>query len=467
MRGVGKLLRMGLKVKGRNWRTPLKRKSKQARRGRSSTRSSSRFRTPSRGSSRSGPSRRTPVRSRIRQLFRRGGSQTRAAVGDRERRVQFTEAADFTKCSKSGGRLERHTLRAAWKHIRAGCENVTLRFQAIRPFYGTTPNGALVLANHYTDGGAGNTVAATWPLHVYDVTSFITRTYVSPVSTVLNVAKPAYVMKTNNTSSTNQQLSFAYLSGQEPLATSENLTSNTWQIEESKDSNTDVANSFDWKRDIFKWMEVKFMFYGRQAQATKFTVELVQLTAPDWCHPEYLASQSNSTSVGNTVADRNFIDTLWTGHVYGEAYSPVATLSAARLSQKYFKIIKRHSFVIQGSTSPGEVGPVNLHRHQMNLFHRFNRMQKYDWQPQGVSYGAGANAVQPDKLMTDPAYPPERGTLNPYVHPHARIYLIVKATSQASAVVSTDPITSGLPSTRVSDWPSYDINLRVRHETVI
>lgn len=396
--------------------------------------------------------------------------------GDKSRRVQFVETADYTRKNLSSGRRERHNVRNAWKRIQAGTQIVDMRFAGITPFEGT--GGYFVLANSQRLNPTALTGQYTnnFPCHIYDISSFAVNkaSGVLGVPPVLTVAKPMTVMcATNPAAVGNRQITFQYGTGQ--LAPDSTGTTAQWQYMRTREGGQGASGTggvlfptnSDAQRDILSFVNAKMLFYGRQGNATRFTVQLIQLSMPTYATPKWLADNLPSSFASSNSEDRSYVNTVWENFLSKEIFSPVQTFGGGGLAAKFIKILKQHQFIIQGSTDVNQ-----LHQHQLNLFHRFNRRQKYDWEPSAISTGTvpSTATTSVDELQNTAAAPQEQGTLTEYVHPRARIYLVIKAQSTCSA---TDALVTDSATYKKSQlnqpllWPSYDINLNVRHLVAI
>ncbi|AXH76638.1 MAG: capsid protein [Cressdnaviricota sp.] len=410
-------------------------------------------------------------------MGRKGGSNKRAhdgsgpSHGDKSRRVQFVENADYTKKNLTSGRRERHNVRNAWKRILAGTQTVDMRFSGIAPFDAT--GGFYQLANSVrTVAAPVGSITNNFPCHVYDISSFAVNKAPGGVGIgpSLVVAKPLYIMCAQNPAlSTNRQIVFQNGTGIQMA--NPGSSTDTWQYVRTREGGQGgtaplFPTNSDAQRDILQFVNAKMLFYGRQNIATKFTVQLVQMSLPTYATPKFLADLSITSFVDSNSEDRAFVNTVWENFVSKELYSPIQTFGGGGLANKFFKVLKSHTFVIQGSSSVTQ-----LHQHQLNLFHRFNRRQKYDWQPNAIGTGATSiNTVHVDEPQTTQACPQETGTLHEYVHPRARIYLVIKAQSTCNTTDATllnEPNYKKSQLNNPTQWPSYDMNLNVRHAVAI
>lgn len=453
------------------------------------------------------------VRSRKRKMSTEDAEMTPYSVRRRSdggnRGVQFVEAADFTEHRVRSGKRSRKNLRQAWKRLKASTIRTVLRVQGLTPFAsnGTVSNGVgyfnipNCIVPDAPIGGASPVPIAYFPLHVYDVTSWIVQS--APPATPSTNGQvfggcPGYQLVNYQTSANNYQVGFIRTPFQLPNA-QKGVYGNQprWMIESSGIPGIDQLNKdpavspytgmnlgggsaalrdlpFSFSKDILKWIDIRAIFYGRAGISTKFTVQLVQIHGPDWLHPEFLTANNGAVMGTASTGDRELMNTFWTNWVSKELFNPLQTYPGGNDIRKMVKVLKSHSFMIQppsGGDGEGGTG----HQHLLKWFCRFNRVQNYLWNPGNIAF-TGVNEVKPVNLNDNPLYPILNGNLNPYVHPHSRIYLVIKAQSTELNLTNADqtPPKSILAGTgaaqsyqnQTSLWPKYDFMLRACHESV-
>lgn len=320
---------------------------------------------------------------------------------------------------------------------------ITIRIQAANA-YASPSGGRLPLLNHFD---STNNIKKL-PMHMYDVTSFCST---QAGSLVMNFADYGFTIEGTGTSSLCKVNQIALTGTLFSDRSGTGLNQAQWQIEAC--SGAGVANTIiaPPTKDLLKDVSAKLLCYGTTLKPVRYCVDWVQFPDDEY-NPAYVrdllnagpAVQANSTSFTSMIEELTF-PFIW---------NPI-TATAPALRQKY-KILQHHEFVIQASSSVDAV-PSTPHMHELDIFYKMDRVQKYDWQPSA--------ALDAPSFITDPGaanqkYGLEQSVSNGTVAYKNRVYLMIRAQSVYTTTAGTIPTIGN-----TGFNPSYDIVLRAKHLT--
>jgi len=314
----------------------------------------------------------------------------------RRRKVQEGEQSVYSKQSISLGRPERHNLRNVWKKVTANTILNTFRISQYSQFAGTQGAVNLPCVSPTTSTGP-----MTVPCYLYDIT-----------------ATPNMV---------NGAATFPFIRWVPTFSTPQDTGTITWandiQLQTENQDTTGAVNSsvFAGASDQLNWMQAKMMFYAPLTIPCRFQVDIVQIT-------------DTRLVPGSTDSGTQFHAAFWQAMLKRFIYSPLETGDPKY--KKYLKILHSTSFILNPKESTEATNTVFR---ELNIFKRFNRNCKYDWQDQDRMN----MLVQEGQVNTDQ-------TLSTTVHPRSRIFLMVRAQARNGTAFSTNI------------HPSFDIMLRKR-----
>jgi len=315
----------------------------------------------------------------------------------RRRKVQEGEQSVYSKQNVSLGRPERHNLRNAWKKITANTIHNTLRINQYSQFAGTSGANNLTCISPTTSTGP-----MTLPCVLYDITS-------SP--NMINGAAIVPSVRWIPTLST-------------PLDTGVITWANdTLWTQEGADTNGSAYTSiYAGASETLDWVQAKMMFYAPLTVPCRFQIDIVQIT------DTRLIPQTG------TVPDGTFHTSFWQAMLKRFIYSPLETGDPKY--KKYLKVLHTTSFILNPKETTDATNTVFR---ELNIFKRFNRTCKYDWQDQDKMN----MLLNEGQINLD-------GAMSTYVHPRARIFVMVRAQARNGTAYSSNI------------HPSFDIMLRKR-----
>lgn len=367
---------------------------------------------------------------------------------------------DYQRVSRRKGRNKRLTLRRLAKLSRTGLQSINLRyFSANEAWKGITQDtipgsfGANKLFWHLdTDANGGN--GQLWyPMHVYDVSSFGNFTgssfaWGTPVVGTATISGSGGV-----------DVAYDQVVGWKvpPLPDGTGGTI-VWQPENAFSVATSTDHS-PWRTGVWRWLDARILLYGRTNYPTRFKISLIQI--PDetcnFAEPDGAYGGANPKAAAH-------INAVMAPFLY----NPVNN-SDARNGYRNWKTLMTHDCVIHATNNIGTATVPNTKL--VKFFWRANRIQRYDWRD-GDRLRADADgdyvsdAVPTEQNLTYKAWQQTLSECQRTVHPKARVYLVVQSMSHYTTS-TTVPGPSDQPQGGARSWndtPSYDINIRVRHD---
>lgn len=322
------------------------------------------------------------------------------------------------------------------KKINSVTEPVVARFGACNP-YMTTACGYFKLLNNK------NTTASTGtylhPLHMFDITSWLNNVTGNVVR-----AEIGRQLQFTQVGSPINSIGGAFWTNPVTGLANDGVTLDSgWALEQT--GHTNSLGSAPHKRDILEWFDFRMLCYGRTELPTRWKVALVQLTESEYA-PQEIWSNGMSVSMFNPVNE--FYNAL-TGPFVN---NPIELNNFTALKGK-IKYLHSEDFIIPSLSTTDGIAAGIPRVHEIRGFHRLNRIQNYDWDtPTGEPVYANAA----DTVARNNRWATTLAEYSPYVHPNARIYLLVIAQSRY-----TEAANDGL--FNAAAHPSYDLQMRVKH----
>lgn len=330
-----------------------------------------------------------------------------------------------------GGRRAKQNLRGAWKVLNSNKQRNIYFAEYLNRFMTNSSYPGYQQIKTAFAGSSATGAMSSLPLHLYSLSA-------APQITNGSISKPTcgHVLQLSDAASTGY-VKFLNLA-------------NNWDLQNVSGSSTGVQ-SFPGQIDNLKSVSIKLALFGSQTRATKYCIQLVQLRKP-YLHPEFVNYQTNTSE---QAAARVFYDQLTKDY----SFSPVSFINSP--SQKDIKVLKTWTKIIQPRltteqqdvigelTAGGSTLGAMPHCELLNIYHIFNRTQRYNWSDnQTTAEPTGTSDTPPAQQLGD-----NRND----VTWNARVYLMVRAL--APIIQYSDGFDSGA-------CPSYDISIRTYHENL-
>lgn len=347
---------------------------------------------------------------------------------------------------RSGKRVKRKSLNYLYRLQKAITSSCVLRWNAMSEY---DTNGFLKIGYNRTTAG---TLAGDYeyPVYIFDITSC--RMSV-PGGTVI-AAAPMYRLTSDTVGSGN--FGWTNVTGQNPTGAA---TANAWQTERNRGSNAvDNAPTFG-LNSMLAWSDIRLAMYGATNQTTRFTVSFIQFV--DECyHPN--ASREDPAvpaTLNNATNDQQGrFNAAMVEFVKPLVYHP---LHVAGNASDVFRVLESRTFSVQPDTQTNEAkaSPNVCYK----LFKRMNRICKWAWQTSSkiAATGTTEHKIVPEVaggLDTSPDYNQFLGgTKKPYVHPNARVYMMITAQAYTRTGIGAD---GSAVAANATNQPTFDIQVR-------
>lgn len=292
--------------------------------------------------------------------------------------------------------------------------NIVYRFQGVKQLAATPTGTSGVYAGQFGLAYITGSGFTQYPLHVYDITQCINFNQNTTV-----VPRPAYVLRISDAG----EINFANITGQDRTGTA----SQDLQLEYTQPAN----HPYD--RSILAWVQMKLNLHGCISKPTKFEITLCQMN-----------EQVQTSTMGGFYSGTGFIQqNFWQSLIRNVTHNLIDTTHYPEVKRS-LKVWKRFTYVVQPtSTSESDPAP---HCKNVNMFFRFNRRMRYDWQP------TAKNIVTPNDMAAN-GFESVLSENNTLVDPKARIFIMIRALNSVRTPTSLDS----------SSTPSYDLILRMCH----
>lgn len=379
------------------------------------------------------------VRPKVGIKNKKYASWTRTIRKRRKRRSDNVQAMDVDYLTVKKGRPEKMDVKHAWKRLHTDEMPVYYRYQGILSY--TAARGYYQMDRTVigTPGQAGASEAL--PLYLFDLTAvpYNGSTQNSGVGSRLSLVNSStgfnnvqYYFDQDLNAGTNQNPAGVDVAGS-------SVTNNNYWTD-------NVGTNFfgPGRTDQLSYLDIRLVCVAALTYPTEYEISLVQLQ-DEWLHPHW---RSTTNSGQDNIAWNQLRNAFWENEVYKYCTNPIAIVNpkTKKLGQK--RVMWQTKFTIQPkSTISTQVE--GAHK-IVKLFKWMNRLQRYDWTQNGsIQKGAGG-ALLVGGYLPAGGFPVNDVTANAEtVHPKARIYLMVKATS--------------LGASGSIDTPSFDLVIRKKH----
>nr|AMH87754.1 putative capsid protein [Pacific flying fox faeces associated circular DNA molecule-2] len=349
-----------------------------------------------------------------------------------KKRVEYRDipGAELSTKKVVGGRLARKNLRGAWKAIDANKNANVYFYEKVNRYMtpqpdATYPPGATVIASTWDNPSGTYNGQFTAPVHLYSLTAAPQGSDAASRPTArYTLVRPSE--------------SASYITFQK--------STEVWKPINTAQGET-LSMSYPGQMDVLKAVSLKFVLFGALTRPVRYRIDMVQILdqtlQPDWLY-NYGSQQGPEQAAALA---------FWTELHREYLFSPCsfANGNATKGKIKYIKSWT-HLFQPRDTTETGagtgydtSLTPI-AHSHIFNIYHRFNRIQRYNYSDTGFTTEPTAGVDTPITNF---------GVNRQDVHPRARIYLMVRALSCTPNVKSQNvPAIS----------PSYDLSMRTYHE---
>lgn len=308
-----------------------------------------------------------------------------------------------------------------------------------------------------------------YPVVIFDLTSAFGS--IGGSNQLGNVAYVLYRQNSPGAPNYYQPYAWSILNGQAPNGLVTQVTPN-WRNERVSGfcgNQIDSLISMN-KQCYLEWVDVRMNLYGAKKQATNFHVSLIQFNDRAW-DPNKASWNGTAIANGRTEEEQRQYDAAWDEFLKPKVFNPIH--SAGNSHNVLFKTLHHRKYTINPDLSNNEDdNPPNIN---CKFFHNLNRVCRYDWADQNTFDPVaqiGAQKIITDGDLSVPLGPVNKGldsstynqqlgsNVKPYVHPRARVYLMV--TAEAFTKATTDA-SGRFVSTEVPfiDYvPNFDIQIR-------
>lgn len=312
---------------------------------------------------------------------------------------------ELTKTTLKGGRKLRRTLRNIWKVESRKTHKSIFGYDNISPFGGTS--GAENLSVEQSAAGApvicGN-------VRIWSLTAVAN----TDQTNTIQIPTCHWFMQLSNQTDT-ADVSFTAHKTTAPILTS------------GPPNNT---GNYPNDRSTLSYVAARFLLYNAINSPGKYMIEIVS----------FRDERLLPSAVNTTVADKAFATAFWQNLSKPYIYSPIVSQTPSLT--KYMNVHKR-LFILMDSKDSNETVATNYK--EVNVFHRFNKSCRYDWE-------------QNDKMdMFGPDIQTNIGDNQTDVKPSQRVYLLMRSLVTRPQVY---PIVFD-----ANKMASFDVSFRTCHIT--
>lgn len=268
------------------------------------------------------------------------------------------------------------------------------------------------------------------PMHVYDLTSMP-----NVINGTFTDAPTGYGMFLDSVLP-NANVSIGELNSQNEDGTQRNFNSK-WISENTSDT-VDIVPR---RKAFHEYSHIKLNLYGVRKRATKFYVQLVQMkeTGCDFL-----------TAAGTNLEKKKLVDYMVRPLIYNN-------LNGGDIkAREDFKILKSFETTIAPIKTDEYSGATSTpHIVTLNWFIKHNKLRDFSWFG-GDTPGSGQVGN----------FDRELGQVSVRVHPHRRLYLVVRAESPEIRTLSAGQLNWQISADPISE-PSYDFVIRNKFQILI
>lgn len=352
---------------------------------------------------------------------------------------------------RTGKRVNRKSVEYLYRLQKAVTSTVIQRWQAMSEY---DKNGFLPIGYQRITSGTGGG-EYNYPVYLFDITSC--RMLANATALVAN---PMYRL-TSDLSDTGSFI-WTVVAGQD--AGGGGVFG--WQTESGRGAD-DIRNAPSFgPSTMLAWSDIRLAMYGATGQSTRFTVQFIQFI--DECYHPRAAREDGvipTTLNSDTNDQRGRFNAAMQELVKPLVYHP---LHVAGNAQNVYRVLSSKSYMIGADTTTNEAiaSPNVLYKE----FKRMNRICKWNWQTTdqkatttstehkiGTEFIAGLDSISDYNQFFG-------GTKKPYVHPNARVYMLIYAQAYTRTGVQ-NPV--GDPPVQPADvaissvnTPSFDVIVR-------
>lgn len=332
------------------------------------------------------------------------------------------------------------------KLLRAETSSVIFKLTAIAPNSGSTGMFRMWNTVNTTTPGSNS-----WrvPVHCYDLTCV--NNFVSPTRGFCLVGRELQL---------NENAAAPYVQWNAIKAsdyTGGNYGVGNWNVEETGDHTGVSVGSLTniGPKSLHDWVDIRMMLYSMTGTFTRYKIQIVQFFDESFvpggpkpgtsASPPYLADDD---PVYNPEVYR-----WWQEYLRPWVYSPIIT---GTNRTKQFKVLKSYSVSLNPRlTTAGDNNSPGMH--ELKMFVRLNRLNKYQWENIG---SVAAGQISEDTL--NPIDSAGTDTY-PFLHPKARIFLMIQANPLLASGNATIP---NYATVGTANAVSYDIQIRSKHSAL-
>lgn len=346
---------------------------------------------------------------------------------------------------KSGKRVRRKSVNYLFRLSKASTSTAILRFQNMTPY---DTNGGLP-AGYDCYGGATGARAYAYPVFIFDITSARFN-----ANGVALGAEPMYRLLSGITG----DFEWSAVGGQAPDGST---ITNEWRSDTGRGADSLINSPSFGNTSMLAWSDIRLALYGATNQTTRFNVSFIQFVDEVFQPRAARANPAVPATLNADVQDQQGrFNAAMEELVKPLVFHP---MHAGGNAQGVYRVLSSRSFSVQPDTqtNEGKASPNVCYK----LFKRMNRICKWNWQTSDkratTAVTSTEHKINPEAnggLDTAPDFNQFfGGTKKPYVHPNARVYMMI--TAQAYTRTGIQPDGSNVAISPVNT-PSMDILVR-------
>lgn len=329
--------------------------------------------------------------------------------------------ADYSKITSNYGKSLSALMRTM-RIVGGNTEKTRWSWRAVNKFGGVQGNAKLLSLQ---TGATGTFI--TMPCHLYDLTSVNNANNGTPINPIVG-NELRFSTELDNVTGTPV---FASWNALNQVNATTNWTALTAPAGDSLSPN--IASQLEGGTGFLDYVSVKMLLYGATAQPNKFLIELIQINKDDLVPIPDLGS---STAVGPTAQHTAF----WQYMTKRFCYSPLETNNTNM--RRYYKVLK--SLTVEFDPKESSETASNRYK-EVRMFLKLNRKLDYRWKETDVM------------AMSTTDVQVNLGVNQCYVHPRARIFLMIRA---------LNPFQGPTATSTAANTPTYDLVLDKVHRNL-
>lgn len=349
----------------------------------------------------------------------------------------------YTKRSRRFGKKAPRRKRIA-KLLRSELSPAVIRFQGVNVFSGT--QGYFKLWNQKS---ATTNLVYTLPVHLYDITSTINQAV-----GIVRTTNPGFYPAIDQ-GAIPDQMQWVPIRGSTIAGNDNSATTWDWEKKATRGGTAAANTLYEEEKGLLDWVDIRLILYSMSATATKFEIALVQFEDEMYCPGGRNPSMAiiNDASCGPSykvlVQEPDAIN-WWQEFMRPWCYSPIMP---SNTHYKGIKFLKREQFMIHPKdTTNGDTNTPSCMEYRM--FYNANRLCRYNWLDDSAP--VAIETLQNDGWRDQTLDINNRA----FVHPKARIYLMIRANCLAETASDTPKSPEDAATANAA---SYDMIIRARH----